>query len=154
MLESKKLPQIVGLGNKEIDELLGSVNFGHLGLSRENRPYVVPIHFAYARSGLYFYTTEGMKTEILDENPRVCLQVEDIKDREHWRSVIIVGTALRVTVQHEVDKAMKLIKAVNPKLVPAWSIVWLDDWVRSLVDVIYRIDAESTSGRGTIQDRD
>jgi nitroimidazol reductase NimA-like FMN-containing flavoprotein (pyridoxamine 5'-phosphate oxidase superfamily) len=151
MSESRKLPQVIDLGNKEIKELLERANFGHLGLSRKNRPYVIPIHFAYAKPGIiYFFTTEGLKTEIIDENSTVCLQVEDVKDPEHWQSVIVIGTAVPVTSEREREKAMKLIMAVNPKLVPAWSIRWLDDWVRSMDDVVFRIEPEITTGRSTV----
>lgn len=151
MIESKTLPQIIDMGNEEIDDLLQRVSFGHLGLCRNNRPYVVPIHFAYSKSSIYFYTTEGLKTEIIDDNPTVCLQVEDIKDRENWQSVIVTGQAERVTAEREIGSARKLIKAVNPKLVPAWSIRWMDDWIRSNVDVIYRITPEIKVGRMTLK---
>lgn len=150
MIEST-LPQIVDLGNEEINDLLQHVNFGHLGLCRNNRPYVVPIHFAFGKPGIYFYTTEGLKTEIIDDNPTVCLQVEDITDRENWKSVIITGQAERLTAEREIDRAMKLIKTVNPKLVPAWSIRWMDDWIRSSVGVVYRITPEIKVGRTTLE---
>ena len=150
MIEARTVPQIVDLSSEEIRDMVGRVSFGHLGVCRKNRPYVVPIHFAYGRPGIYFYTTEGLKTDILDENPTVCLQVEEIRDREHWQSVIIVGIAERLETQREIDHAMKLIHAVNPKLVPAWSVRWLDDWVRSNVEVVYRITPDSETGRRTL----
>src|SRR5215470_13479631 len=104
MTTPKRYVQIVDLDNKEIKDLLEHVNFGHLGLSRNDTPYVIPIHFAYADSGIYFFTTEGKKTDIIDENPIVCLQVEDVQDRDHWESVIITGTAELLTSEKDVDK--------------------------------------------------
>ncbi len=150
MIESKTLPEIVDLGNTEIDDLLTKINFGHLGLSKDDRPYVVPIHFAYGKPGIYFFTTEGMKTDILDENPTVCLQLEDIQDRDNWKSLIIIGKAERLSEPQEIETAMKMIKKINPRLSPAWSIRWLDNWVRSNVEVIYRITPETMSGRTTL----
>lgn len=94
MTETKTVPQIVDMDNEEIAALLERVNFGHLGVCSKNRPYVVPIHFAYERPYIYFYTTEGLKTEIIDENPTICLQIEEIKNRENWQSVIFkIGRA-------------------------------------------------------------
>ena len=145
------LPQIVDLSNDAISELLQRIHFGHLGVCRDNRPYVIPIHFAYGKPGIYFYTTEGMKTEIIDANPTVCLQIEDIDDRENWQSVIVTGKAERLKTEGEIDHAMKLIRSVNPKLVPAWSVRWMDDWVRSNVEVIYSISPETTTGRMTLR---
>jgi len=150
MIEAKTLPEIVDLGNDEIDILLTKINFGHLGLSKDDRPYVVPIHFAYGKPGIYFFTTEGMKTDILDENPTVCLQLEDIKDRDNWKSLIIIGKAERLSEPQEIETAMKMIKKINPRLSPAWSIRWLDNWVRSNVEVVYRITPETMSGRTTL----
>lgn len=150
MIEREKYPQIVDLGNKEIKDLLTRVNFGHLGLSQNNTPYVVPIHFAYADSGIYFFTTEGKKTEIIDENPIVCLQIEDIRDRDDWESVIITGTAQLLTDEDDIEKAMKLIKKINPQLVPAWGIRWIDSWVRANIDAVYRILPDTKIGRRAI----
>ena len=150
-MEVRNVPHIVDLGDKEIIELLTRINFGHLGLCRRNRPYVVPIHFAYHDPKIFFYTTEGLKTEIIDENPTVCLQVEDITDRQDWQSVIITGPAERLTAESDIKTAMGLIKAVNPQLSPAWSVRWLDDWVRSNVEAVYRIHPESTTGRKTLK---
>lgn len=147
MTETKTVPQIVDMDNEEIATLLERVNFGHLGVCSKNRPYVVPIHFAYERPYIYFYTTEGLKTEIIDENPTICLQIEEIKNRENWQSVIFTGPAVRLENSEEIEKAKEMVKEINPKFTPAWSIRWLDDWVRSNVEVLYRIDPEMVSGR-------
>lgn len=147
MIEARTLPQIVDLDNDDINALLERVNFGHLGLCRDDRPYVVPIHFAFGRPGIYFFTTEGLKTEMIDANPTVCLQVEDIRSREDWESVIVTGTAERLKTDEQIERAMKLIKKVNPELSPAWSIRWMDDWVRSNREVVYRISQDIVNGR-------
>ena len=41
----------------------------------------------------FIYTTEGMKTEFIAENPAVCLQVQEIKDVMRWQSVVVTGRA-------------------------------------------------------------
>lgn len=146
MIETES-PQVVEMGNDQIDELLERLNFGHLGLCRDNRPYVLPIHFAYDKPALYFFTTEGLKTDIIDENPTICLQVEEVKDRRNWHSVVVTGHAQRLTDEQELDAAMTLIKAVNPELVPAWSIHWMDESVRLNIPVVYRVTPETITGR-------
>ncbi|MEQ1764449.1 MAG: pyridoxamine 5'-phosphate oxidase family protein [Pyrinomonadaceae bacterium] len=154
MIEERTLPQIVDMGNEKIRELLKHQNFGHLGCCRDNRPYVIPIHFAYSDPDIYFYTTEGLKTEIIGENATVCLQVEEIDDRKHWKSVIVTGTAERMTSQQDIDHAKELVEAANPRLLPAWSIRWMDQWVKSNIEAVYRISPEILSGRMTIAQRD
>jgi nitroimidazol reductase NimA-like FMN-containing flavoprotein (pyridoxamine 5'-phosphate oxidase superfamily) len=34
-----------------------------------------------------------MKTKYMDGNPEVCLQVEEVRDFQHWRSVVVNGRA-------------------------------------------------------------
>jgi nitroimidazol reductase NimA-like FMN-containing flavoprotein (pyridoxamine 5'-phosphate oxidase superfamily) len=150
MIELTTYPQIVDLNKKEIGQLLRRVHFGHLGLSKGRVPYVIPIHFAYRPEGIYFYTTEGLKTRIMDKNPVVCLQAEDIHDREHWESVIVTGRAERLTGEADLGRAMKVLKRLNERLIPAWSIRWTDDSIRSNIEAVYRISADTISGRKTL----
>ena len=42
----------------EMHALLQRESFGHLGCARDNRPYVVPMHYAYDGKELYFFTTQ------------------------------------------------------------------------------------------------
>jgi uncharacterized protein len=139
--------EVKELSNGEIAQLLERTGYGHLACSRENEPYIVPVHFAYDGADIYIYTTEGKKFEIIKANPRVCLQVEEVSDNEHWLSVIVDGEAVRISDKVERERAMKLITATNPRLTPAVSIRWLDNWVRENIEVIYRIQPLYISGR-------
>src|ERR1700756_1238694 len=89
--------------------LLQRESFGHLGCSRDGRPYVVPMNYAYDGKELYFFTTEGMKTQFIGANPQVCLQVEEVTDSSHWRSVMVIGRAERLTNTEDTERAMQLI---------------------------------------------
>jgi len=139
------------MSNGQIKEVLKRVSYGHLGLSRGNHPYVVPIHFAYDDPYIYIYTTEGKKTEIIRDNPEICLQVEDVRSNKDWESVIVTGEAVRITDKAERERALKFVLAVNPTLTPAISIRWMDSWVRENVEVVYRIMPRMLTGRATIE---
>ncbi|MGD9627634.1 MAG: pyridoxamine 5'-phosphate oxidase family protein [Pyrinomonadaceae bacterium] len=134
---------------KEVEDLLGRVNYGHLGCSSNNHPYVLPIHFAYDEHTIYIYTTEGKKSEMIDSNPEICLQVEEVVDNENWASVIVIGEASRLLSAADREEAYACIAATNPTLTPAISYRWLDNWVRENkdIEVVYRINRKSTSGR-------
>jgi nitroimidazol reductase NimA-like FMN-containing flavoprotein (pyridoxamine 5'-phosphate oxidase superfamily) len=56
--------------------------------------YVVPLIYAYDEETVVAVTTEGRKTAMLRENPRVCVEVDeyDADGRGSWRSVIAYGT--------------------------------------------------------------
>jgi nitroimidazol reductase NimA-like FMN-containing flavoprotein (pyridoxamine 5'-phosphate oxidase superfamily) len=133
----------------EIEGLLDRVRYGHLGCAQNNHPYVVPIHFAYDDRTIYIYTTEGKKSEMIDANSEVCLQVEEVIDDEHWSSVVVVGDAEKLTDTEEREKAFAAVTAANPTLTPALSLRWVDEWVREQRDseVIYRINRKTVTGR-------
>ena len=134
----------------ETHELLQRQHFGHLGCARDNRPYVVPMNYAYDGKDLYFFTTAGMKTRFIDANPQVCLQVEEVTDSTHWRSVMVTGVATQLTSHEEMQQAMGLITARNPTLTPALSATQLDAWGRAVDIALYRITPDIIDGRETV----
>jgi uncharacterized protein len=141
--------EIQDMTHPEIEALLDRVRYGHLACSNDNHPYVVPTHFAYDEQTIYVFTTEGRKSEMIDANPEVCLQVEDVIDSENWRSVIIVGDAEKLTDPDAREKALAAIVSTNPNLSPALSFQWVDKWVRQQhdVEVIYRINRKTATGK-------
>ena len=56
--------EIEEMRREEMKELLRKVGYGHLGCSRDDQPYVVPVHYAYKEPFVYVYTTEGKKAEM------------------------------------------------------------------------------------------
>jgi uncharacterized protein len=141
--------KIEDMAPAEMHALLEREVFGHLGCARDGRPYVLPMNFAYDGKELFFFTTEGMKTQFIQANPKVCLQVEEITDSTHWRSVMVIGNAEQITGKEEMQRAMKLITERNPSLTPAISVTQLDAWGRSVGIAIYRITPEMMDGRQT-----
>jgi nitroimidazol reductase NimA-like FMN-containing flavoprotein (pyridoxamine 5'-phosphate oxidase superfamily) len=133
----------------DMHALLQRESFGHLGCARDGRPYVVPMHYAYDGKELYFLTTEGMKTQFIESNPQVCLQVEEITDTTHWRSVMVIGRAVELTKQDETERAMKFITERNPSLTPAMSATQVDSLGREVDIALYRITPEIIDGRQT-----
>jgi uncharacterized protein len=135
---------------REMHRMLETTCFGHLACAQNGRPYVVPMHYAYDGKELYFFTTEGMKTHFMNGNPQVCLQVEEIKDSAHWRSVMVIGRAAKLTNQGEIEQAMRIITERNPSLTPALSATQLDAWGRAVEIALYRLQPEVIDGRKTI----
>ena len=134
----------------EMHALLQKASFGQLGCAQNGRPYVVPMHYAYDGKELYFFTTEGMKTQFMNGNPQVCLQVEEITDISHWRSVMVIGRAEKLTNRGEIERAMKQIVERNPSLTPAISAARLDA-DGNVVDIsFYRIQPEEMDARKTM----
>lgn len=141
--------KVEDMSTAEMHALLQRQSFGHLGCARDNRPYVVPMHYAYDGKELYFLTTQGMKTQYIDTNRQVCLQVEEIKDSTRWRSVMVTGRATEITSKEETQRAMQIITERNPSLTPAISATQLDSIGRAVDIALYRITPEIIDGRQT-----
>ena len=141
--------EIEEMNQEEMQTLLMHVGYGHMGFSRDERPYVLPIHYGYDTPDIYVFTTEGLKTEFINANSEVCLQVEEVTGPTSWKSVIATGKAERLSAADETEHAMQIITARNPSLTPAINKMWVDVWGRSAFVAIYRIRPELLSGRKT-----
>jgi nitroimidazol reductase NimA-like FMN-containing flavoprotein (pyridoxamine 5'-phosphate oxidase superfamily) len=80
------------LSPQECAALLSKNKYGRLGLSMNDKPYVVPMSFVYFGGKLYLHSSgKGKKVEFATKNPYVCFQV-DLLDKNRWSSVIAYGT--------------------------------------------------------------
>ncbi|HEV3470335.1 MAG TPA: pyridoxamine 5'-phosphate oxidase family protein [Pyrinomonadaceae bacterium] len=137
---------------EEMQALIRRVGFGHLGCARDGRPYVVPMNYAYDSQDLYFFTTEGTKTEFIEANPQVYLQVEEVADASRWQSVMVTGQAELVSLPAEMERAMQLLTARNPTLTPAINETRIDAWGRPNNIRIYRLRPAVIDGRAATPD--
>jgi nitroimidazol reductase NimA-like FMN-containing flavoprotein (pyridoxamine 5'-phosphate oxidase superfamily) len=82
------------LSRAETEEFLREQRIARLGCHADGATYVVPLIYAYENGEVVAVTTEGRKTAMLRENPRVCVEVDeyDADGRGSWRSVIAYGT--------------------------------------------------------------
>lgn len=76
---------------QECTVMLKSARLGRLGCVRNNRPYVVPIHFAFGDNFIFSFSLPGKKVESMRDNPHVCLQVDDVGGVHGWKSVVVDG---------------------------------------------------------------
>lgn len=145
--------EIRGMSGEEMTALLRRGSYGHLGVARDGRPYVVPMNYACDSRDLYFFTTEGTKTEFIAANREVCFQVEEVADPLNWQSVMVSGRAERVTAPEEMERAMQLITARHPQLAPALSRTRIGAWTRAGQVAVYRVRPEAVYGRKTAEEK-
>lgn len=61
---------------EEMEAILQEINFGFLGMSIDDRPYVVPLNYAYIDGKILFHCSlEGKKLDHIASNPAVCFSV-------------------------------------------------------------------------------
>lgn len=137
-------------------DILSHVSLARLACSRDDQPYVVPVSIAYDRGSncLYGFSAIGKKIEWMRQNPKVCIELEDIEDRFHWTTVVVVGRyeELRDAAQHRESKQRAL------DLFGARAEWWLPGAAkagpREHPDVvIYRIQIDSLTGRRADRER-
>jgi uncharacterized protein len=136
------------LTTTECHEVLKRAAIGRLGCARDNQPYVVPVHIYFDGDHLYSFATLGQKIAWMRENPRVCVQVDEITDRFHWSTVVVFGEyeELLHMPSHEDARrrAHDLFQTVPEWWQPASSNVG-PPAVR--MAMVYRIRIETVSGR-------
>lgn len=99
------------LSSREIDEFLRGQRIARLGCHADGVTYVVPLIYAYEDDAVVAVTTEGRKTAMLRENPRVCVEFDeyDTDGKGSWRSVIAHGTYEELT-GHAIEPALALMR--------------------------------------------
>ena len=74
--------RIIPISQHECRELLQRVSIGRLACSLNDQPYVVPVTFSYEPDCVYIFSTFGKKIEWMRKNPKVCLQADEIGNRQ------------------------------------------------------------------------
>jgi nitroimidazol reductase NimA-like FMN-containing flavoprotein (pyridoxamine 5'-phosphate oxidase superfamily) len=88
--------RIIAISQQECSELLKRLSIGRLACSLDNQPYIVPVCFSYEPDCIYIFSTLGKKIKWMRQNPKVCLQADEIGNRSNWFSVIVTGTYLEL----------------------------------------------------------
>ncbi|AWI61067.1 pyridoxamine 5'-phosphate oxidase family protein [Sinorhizobium fredii] len=76
---------------EECVAVVKSGRLARLACSKDDRPYVVPIHYAYAGRCLYSFSMPGRKIEWMRANPHVCVQLDVFSGTHQWKSVLLYG---------------------------------------------------------------
>jgi nitroimidazol reductase NimA-like FMN-containing flavoprotein (pyridoxamine 5'-phosphate oxidase superfamily) len=102
----------------EIERTLGRSKLGRIGCSTQDRPYVVPITYAYLDGCVYAYSALGRKIRVMREQPNVCFEVEEIDGPSSWRSVIAEGEYEEVPEGPARREALLLLGLDENELIP------------------------------------
>lgn len=133
------------LSNEEARALLARCRTGRLGCIADGGPYVVPVSYIFHGDSIYIHSLLGRKIKALRENPRACLQVDEIKDEYNWRSAIAFGVYEEITDEAERYLALRRLLSRFPALTPVESVP-VHDGQSSMI--MFRIRVEEVSGVG------
>jgi nitroimidazol reductase NimA-like FMN-containing flavoprotein (pyridoxamine 5'-phosphate oxidase superfamily) len=109
------------LGDEDSLEILREGTLGRLGCIASGWPYVVPVNYFFDGKDIYVHTLPGKKLDALRSNPRVCLQVDKIKDPYNWRSVIAYGTFEEISAEETRENILTRMYSRLPHMTPVES---------------------------------
>jgi nitroimidazol reductase NimA-like FMN-containing flavoprotein (pyridoxamine 5'-phosphate oxidase superfamily) len=92
--------------NSKLIEILKNGKYIIISMCRRNEPYIVTLSYGYdsSKNSLYFHcATEGLKLEIIKENPNVCATIIEDKGyimhecNHKYRSLVLRGKMKIIT---------------------------------------------------------
>jgi len=89
------------LSEKEIEAVLTNNSVGHLGCTDGENVYIVPVNYRYDNHTVMCYSLVGLKIEMMRKHSTVCFEVEEIKDADYWKCVIINGVFEEIKDEEE-----------------------------------------------------
>lgn len=95
--------------DREMEAVLRSEIVARLGCHAEGRTYVVPITYAFDGTSLIGHSRLGLKVDMMRQNPFVCVEVDQIEDPGHWRSVIARGRYDELEGEAAIDAMERLV---------------------------------------------
>ena len=102
------------LNQQQVEYLLRSEVVGRLGCSASEQVYIVPITYVYENQNIYAHTREGLKVDLMRQNPRVCFEVDHISNLSSWQSVIAQGTYEELQGIEAEEALQKIVNRVHP----------------------------------------
>lgn len=132
------------LSPEESVELLREGRLARLGCIADGEPYVVPVNYVFDGESALVHSLPGRKVGAMRANPRVCLQVDEVRDDFGWRSVVAFGRYEEITRADERQRALNLLLTTFPRLTPVESLIAGD--ATAPAPVVFRVRVERITG--------
>ncbi|HKY27969.1 MAG TPA: pyridoxamine 5'-phosphate oxidase family protein [Pyrinomonadaceae bacterium] len=134
----------VRLSEDESVTLIQRAKVARLGCIVDGGPYVVPINCYYADSCIYSHSLPGQKISALRENPKACLQFDEVESDLRWRSVLAFGTYEEIRTSVERSEILNRLLQRFPMLTPVESTIAEDAGYPQVI--VYRIKIDRITG--------
>ena len=130
----------------------GGEHTGPAGVARDPiSPYVTPLFYYFDTTDdcLYSFATVGQKIEWMRDNPKVCIEVDQIADQFQWTTVVAFGRYEELSDAAGASQVLERARALFERN-PNW---WLPATGRLVSEgeretpVVYRIRIDRATGR-------
>ena len=124
--------------------LLRGGRVAHLGVVERGEPYVIPVNYAFDGEYIYLHTLPGRKVDAMRADPRVCVEVDEVRDDFCWKSVVAFGQAEEIKGAAARAQALSLLLSLFPHLTPVESLMAGD--AAAPAPLAFRIRVERVTG--------
>ena len=144
------------LSLEEIDELLAQQIVGRIACRSDDQVYIIPISYAFDSNTIYCHGYEGKKTDMMRKNPKVCFQVDEMKDMGNWKSVLAWGDYKELTDSTERNQALKIllkrslpiISSITTHLGETWPFSdTAENELEKIPGIVFKISIKEKTGR-------
>ncbi|OMP75194.1 MULTISPECIES: pyridoxamine 5'-phosphate oxidase family protein [unclassified Chitinophaga] len=144
------------LSDQQMHTILQQNMMGRIGCSSNSRVLVVPVCYAYNGKAIIAHSAEGMKINMMRNNPEVCFEVDVINSITNWQSVIIWGQYQEILDEKERFYSIKYLMSrllqftEAEKVHHSTAIVGEEEnghFNANIRPVVYRISIEEMTGR-------
>jgi len=140
----------------EVEKLLKDQLVGRIGCHDGHSVYVVPISYAYLDGYVYCHSHEGRKIQIMRGNPKICFQVDEMKDMSNWKSVIAWGEFEELNDHDERNAALQVLlkrelpirSSITTHLGDTWPFTGHNlDGLKEIPGIVFRIKLQEKTGK-------
>lgn len=135
---------------EECRHALAHANVARLVCEMDDQPYAVPVYLAYDGTYLFGFATMGYKIDCMRSNPLVCVEIDEVKSKNQWMSVVVLGTyeELPDTPEYEATRAHahELLQRRAMWWEPASVAVEHRDFPKRFSPIFYRIRINRMTG--------
>jgi len=118
---------IYHLDPEGIESLLASSIVGRIACNQPgDRPYLVPLAYAYDGESVYAVSGPGRKLDLMRSDPRVSFEIDRVEQSDTWQSVVAEGAFEQVSDADEIQMAVALLEGATgvPVVMGAHSVVF------------------------------
>lgn len=124
--------------------MLQSARVGRLGCIANGEPYITPINYNFEGDCILSHSLAGLKIAALRNNPRACIQVDQVVGDLSWRSVLAFGTFEEVVKPGERREILNKLLERFPLLTPVESAIAEDACSPEVI--VFRIRVDRITG--------
>jgi nitroimidazol reductase NimA-like FMN-containing flavoprotein (pyridoxamine 5'-phosphate oxidase superfamily) len=148
------------LNNEEIEKVMKAHSIGRIGCHSNEKMYVVPISYVYDNDCIYCHSHEGLKINIMRQNPKVCFEVDTLENLNAWKSAIAWGEFEEIKNEDErkaalklmLDKALPFTKSKTMKMELGSNYPFAPDDLSKIHGIVFKIKLHEKTGRFELND--